>query len=143
MTEVVSTDMTTIRDHRDVHKTIEFNAFIDMSEQKKLERENSNRKGDAGLENNRSLHKKVETKKEQEIERAKEKVKEFKEIQAKLLSPTPAAAELEVEETFEDTNQVYYIILTLSFQDSEFFGKLDSQRSLKTHLTNSEFCLLS
>lgn len=91
---VVTTDMKTIRDYRDVHETEEFNAYIEMQEKKNAEREANNRRGDVGLENERSFNKKVETKKEQQIEKAKEKAKEHKKAQEeKLKTPTPPPSE--------------------------------------------------
>lgn len=87
---IVTTDMKTIRDHRDVHETEEFNAYIEMQEKKAAEREANNRRADAGLENERSFNKKVETKKEQQVEKAKEKAKEHKKAQEeKMKTPTP------------------------------------------------------
>ena len=123
MNQIVTTDMTSIRDHRDVHKTMEFNAFIEMSQEKQAQRENNNRKGDAGLENNRSFNKKVETKKDKEIEKEKEKVKEFKATQEKLLSPTPPSAGIEVEETFQDTEVYIFLMWIATFGEGAFLNK--------------------
>ena len=99
---IVTTDMKTIRDHRDVHETEEFNAYIEMQEKKAAEREANNRRADAGLENERSFNKKVETKKEQQVEKAKEKAKEHKKAQEeKMKTPTPPPdEELPVEVFF-------------------------------------------
>ena len=97
---IVTTDMKSIRDNRDVHETEEFNAYIEMQEKKKVEREAMNRRGDVGLENERSFNKKVETKKEQQVEKAKEKAKEHKKEQEKILLPPTPSPEEEVEEVF-------------------------------------------
>ena len=96
---IVTTDMKTIRDHRDVHETEEFNAYIEMQEKKAAEREANNRRGNAGLENERSFNQKVETKKEQQIEKAKEKAKEHKKAQEEKMEtpPPPPDEELPVE----------------------------------------------
>ena len=86
---IVTTDMKSIRENRDVHETEEFNAYIEMQEKKNAEREAMNKRGNAGLENERSTNKKVETKKEQQIEKAKEKKKEHTKVQEQILVPTP------------------------------------------------------
>ncbi|XP_066911522.1 uncharacterized protein [Clytia hemisphaerica] len=98
---IVTTDMKTIRDYREVHDTEEFNAFIEMNEKKMAEREANNRRGDAGFENERSTNKKIETKKEQRITEAKEKAKEHKKKQEKILAP-PTPPPQEEEEVIEE-----------------------------------------
>ena len=70
-----------------------------MQEKKAAEREANNMRGNAGLENERSFNQKVETKKEQQIEKAKEKAKEHKKAQEEKMEtpPPPPDEELPVE----------------------------------------------
>ena len=122
---IVTTDMKSIREFREVHDTEEFNAFIEMNEKKMAEREANNRRGDAGFENERSTNKKIETKKEQKIAQAKEKVKEHKEKQEKILAP-PTPPPQEEEEVIEVCKLVSDLQLTLS---NSIFNSRDQEFS--------------
>jgi len=86
VTNIVDTDMKTIRTFREVHKTMEQNAFIEEQERLTAEKAAGGRQ-DLKLENERNWNQKQEKKKDQDAMKEKEAKDKFVEEQEEALDP--------------------------------------------------------